>query len=196
MSMAAAWARPCGWLILLLLSGCTTSPKTIGAGARVVNAMPSAEIVHASFNGQAIGGSGGEECCISLPAQWRPGMTATIEWVKDPSPEVNPGGRRAPAWNPDGTTPPEWRHWLKEHQANYVRHRLTLPVPAYESTCGLSLVFLPCDEVYPLIDCRQRQQVFSGLREKTSAEWRQELARRLGGRMRCDTPAEPGKGGW
>ncbi|MCD5364073.1 DUF3304 domain-containing protein [Chromobacterium aquaticum] len=194
--MAAAWARFCGWLILLLLSGCTTSPKTIGVGARVVNTMAGAEIVHASFNGQAIGGSGGEECCISLPAQWRPGMTATIEWVKDPSPGVNPGGRRAPSWNPDGTTPPEWHHWLKEHQANYVRHWLTLPVPAYEDTCGLSLVFLPCDEVYPLIDCRQRQQVFSGLREKTSAEWRQELARRLGARMRCDAPAESGKGGW
>ncbi|MCP1293184.1 DUF3304 domain-containing protein [Chromobacterium sp. S0633] len=194
--MAAAWARFCGWLILLLLSGCTTSPKTIGVGARVVNTMAGAEIVHASFNGQAIGGSGGEECCISLPAQWRPGMTATIGWVKDPSPGVNPGGVKPPPTGKYGSITAEGARWFEVHEANYVRHQLTLPLPAYENTCGLSLVFLPCDEVYPLIDCRQRQQVFSGLREKTSAEWRQEVARRLGGRMRCDAPAESGKGGW
>ncbi|MGR2683078.1 DUF3304 domain-containing protein [Chromobacterium haemolyticum] len=78
--MAAAWARSCGWLILLLLSGCTTSPKTIGVGARVVNTVAGTSIVQASFNGQGMGGGGGEECCVSLPEQWRPGMTATIEW--------------------------------------------------------------------------------------------------------------------
>ncbi|WP_019103322.1 DUF3304 domain-containing protein, partial [Chromobacterium haemolyticum] len=114
-----------GLLLLLGLAGCQSMerPKSIGAGARVVNTVAGTSIVHASFNGQGMGGSGGEECCVSLPEQWRPGMTATIEWVVDPSPDINPGGRRAPRWNPDGTTPPEWQRWMKEHEANYVRRK-------------------------------------------------------------------------
>ncbi|WP_181951133.1 DUF3304 domain-containing protein, partial [Chromobacterium haemolyticum] len=61
----------------------------------------------------------------------------------------------------------------------------TVSVPRYENTCGLSLVFLPCDQVYPVIDCAQRQKVFSNLRDKTSSEWGKEVARRLGGQQQC-----------
>lgn len=182
------WFSISAWLFLTLsLLGCQSmaQSKTIGVGARVVNAMPKSEIVRARFNGQAIGGSGGEECCINLPEKWQPGMTATVEWVKDPSPGVNPGGKKAPRWNPDGTTPPEWKSWLKDHEANYVSRKVTVSVPRYENTCGLSLVFLPCDQVYPVIDCAQRQKVFSNLRDKTSSEWGQEVARRLGGQRQC-----------
>ncbi|WP_158274212.1 DUF3304 domain-containing protein [Chromobacterium sp. Panama] len=182
------WFSISAWLFLTLsLLGCQSmaQSKTIGAGARVVNTVPGTSIVRASFNGQGMGGGGGEECCVSLPEQWRPGMTATIEWVKDPSPDVNPGGRRAPRWNPDGTTPPEWHRWMKEHEANYVRRRVTMAVPKYEKVSSLVLVFLPCDEVYPLIDSAEQGRVFGGLRGRSSQGWDDEVVRRLGGKTKC-----------
>ncbi|NHR07332.1 DUF3304 domain-containing protein [Chromobacterium haemolyticum] len=180
-----AWAA-CG-VLALGLAACQNiaPPKTLGAGARVVNTVAGTSIVHASFNGQSMGGGGGEECCVSLPEQWRPGMTATIEWVKDPSPELNPDGRRAPPWNPDGTTPPEWQRWMKEHQANYVRRKVTTAVPRYETVSSLVLVFLPCDEVYPLIDSAEQGRVFGGLRGLASSEWDDEVIRRLGAGKVC-----------
>ncbi|WP_227106736.1 DUF3304 domain-containing protein [Chromobacterium rhizoryzae] len=182
------WFSISAWLFLTLsLLGCQSmaQSKTIGAGARVVNAMPKAEIVRASFNGQAIGGSGGEECCINLPEKWQPGMTATIEWVKDPSPGVNPGGEKPPPRGKYGSITAEGSKWFERHEANYINRKVTISIPRYENTCGLSLVFMPCDEVYPVIDCGQRQKVFSNLRNKTSSEWRQEVVRRLGGRQQC-----------
>ncbi|RBH51383.1 DUF3304 domain-containing protein [Pseudomonas sp. MWU13-2860] len=178
-----AWAA-CG-VLALGLAACQTiaPPKTLGAGARVVNTVAGTSIVRASFNGQGMGGGGGEECCVSLPEQWRPGMTATIEWVVDPSPELNPDGRRAPPWNPDGTTPPEWLRWMKEHQANYVRRKVTMAVPGYEKVSSLVLVFLPCDEVYPLIDSAEQGRVLGGLRGREDRY--PEMIRRLGGRQTC-----------
>ncbi len=180
-------ARAACGVLALGLAACQTiaPPKTLGAGARVVNTVAGTSIVRASFNGQGMGGGGGEECCVNLPAQWWPGMTATIEWVVDPSPELNPGGRRAPPWNLDGTTPPEWQRWVKEHEANYVRRKVTMEVPRYETVSSLVLVFLPCDEVYPLIDSAEQSQVFGGLRGRSSMEWGGEVIRRLGAEKAC-----------
>ncbi|MCD5364075.1 DUF3304 domain-containing protein [Chromobacterium aquaticum] len=172
-------------LLLLALAGCRSMerPKTLGAGARVVNTVAGTSIVHASFNGQGMGGGGGEECCVSLPEQWRPGMTATIEWVVDPSPGVNPGGIRQPPRSKYGSITAEGSRWYEVHEANYVRRKVTMAVPGYEKVSSLVLVFLPCDEVYPLIDSAEQGRVLGGLRGREDRY--PEMIRRLGGRQTC-----------
>ncbi|MGR2683080.1 DUF3304 domain-containing protein [Chromobacterium haemolyticum] len=182
------WFSVSAWLLLALsMLGCQSmaQSKTIGAGARVVNTVPGMTIVHARFNGQGMGGGGGEECCVSLPEQWRPGMTATIEWVKDPSPGVNPGGIKQPPRGKYGSITAEGSKWYEEHEANYVRRKVTMAVPKYEKVSSLVLVFLPCDEVYPLIDSAEQSRVFGGLRGKSSQGWDDEVIRRLGGKTKC-----------
>ncbi|PTU63758.1 DUF3304 domain-containing protein [Chromobacterium sp. Panama] len=180
-----AWAA-CG-VLALGLAACQNiaPPKTLGAGARVVNTVAGTSIVRASFNGQGMGGGGGEECCVSLPEQWRPGMTATIEWVVDPSPGVNPGGIRQPPRSKYGSITAEGSRWHEEHEANYVRRKVTMAVPRYEKVSSLVLVFLPCDEVYPLIDSAEQGRVFGGLRGLASSEWDDEVIRRLGAGKVC-----------
>ncbi|MDN0085597.1 DUF3304 domain-containing protein [Crenobacter sp. SG2305] len=172
-------------LFLANLAACQGfgQPQTVGAGARVVNTVPNTTIVSVRYNGQGVSSGGGEGCCVSLPAKWKPGMTATVEWVKDPSPGTNPGGIKAPRWNADGTTPPEWNRWMKIHEANYTRHSVTIPVPSYGETCGLALVFLPCGEVHPVIDCKEHSRIFGGARGQLRV-----IQERVGGKNTCPKP--------
>lgn len=162
-------------------------PKTVPAGAELVNTVEGITIVHARFNGFGmVGGSGGgEECCISLAEQWQPGMMATIEWIKDPSPGVNLGGTKPPPYGKYGSITKEGETWMKAHEANYTHHEVRIPVPKYEKVSSLALVFLPCDEVYPLIDSAEHSRVFGGLNHLSSREWKREVMRRLGGKESC-----------
>ncbi|WP_434630280.1 DUF3304 domain-containing protein [Chromobacterium sp. CV08] len=178
------WYKLLAVVALAGLSACQSlaQPETIGAGASVVNTVPGTTIVSAIYNGQPVTSGGGEGCCVSLPLRWQPGMTATIEWEVDPSPGVNPGGVKRPRPNPDGTTTVERQRWMETHEANYRRHIATVPVPQYDKVASLVLVFLPCDEVYPLIDTKQHSRVFGGNAMKP------EIQRRLGGKSICPKP--------
>ncbi|WP_147456236.1 DUF3304 domain-containing protein, partial [Aquitalea palustris] len=130
-----------------------------------------------------MGGGGGEECCVSLPKKWQPGMMATIEWTKDPSPDTNPGGIKPPRYNPDGTTTPEVIKWHAIHKANYTHHSITMQVPPYQKVSSLVLIFLPCDKVYPLIDSAEHSRVLGHL---PYGEGRaKEIIRRLGASPTC-----------
>src|SRR5690606_19804925 len=31
-------------------------------------------------------GGGSQNCCVSLPTKWQPGLTVVVEWEKDPTP--------------------------------------------------------------------------------------------------------------
>jgi hypothetical protein len=172
-------------LLLVNLAACQSfgQPQTVGLGARVVNTVPNTTIVSARYNGQGVSSGGGEGCCISLPAQWQPGMMATVEWVKDPSPGVNPGGVKPPARNSNGSSTPEWEKWMDIHESNYTRHSVTIPVPSYGETCGLALVFLPCGEVLPVIDCKEHSRVFGGARGQLRV-----IQERVGGKTACPKP--------
>ncbi|WP_434630282.1 DUF3304 domain-containing protein [Chromobacterium sp. CV08] len=153
-------------------------PETIGAGASVVNTVPGTTIVGAIYNGQPVTSGGGEGCCVSLPLRWQPGMTATIEWTIDPDSERNPDGSLPPRRNPNGSSTPEWRRWMEVHKKNYQHRAATIPVPQYDKVASLVLVFLPCDEVYPLIDTKQHSQVMGNL--PGGRLWEPEIVRRLG----------------
>jgi hypothetical protein len=175
----------CLLLLLPNLLACQSfgKPQVVGAGANVVNTVPNTTIVSVRYNGQGVTSGGGESCCVSLPAQWQPGMMATIEWTKDPSPGVNPGGIKAPGRNLDGTSTPEWRRWMEIHKANYTYHSVTIPVPKYEKISSLKLIFLPCNQVYPLIDSKERSRVMGNL--PGGDEWEREIIRRVGGKTKC-----------
>ncbi|MTD33070.1 DUF3304 domain-containing protein [Paludibacterium denitrificans] len=69
-----------GLAVLAGLTGCQGMAKeaTKGVPGQVVNADKSISILWARMNGSGVSGSGGDECCMSIPAKWRPGMTAEI----------------------------------------------------------------------------------------------------------------------
>jgi len=181
-----AWLALC---LLCLLPACSSmgAPKFTGVSVEVINTVDGINIVSSSFNGHPTGKShgGGQSCCIPIPAQWQPGLTATIAWTKDPSPGTNPGGVKAPRWNPNGTVTPEWEAWMATHEANYTQHEVTMPLPRYSRTCGLTLVFLPCDEVRAIIDCDEYHKTFKDMNYLPSREWHREAIRRLGGKQQC-----------
>ncbi|MBP4045892.1 DUF3304 domain-containing protein [Chromobacterium violaceum] len=184
--------RKPAWLVALaslILAGCQSlaGEEKVGIPARVVNADKSISIIRATFNGQGVSGSGGDECCISIPAQWQPGMTATITWKKDPSPELNPGNIPPPKLK-NGRSTPEWDKWMRIHESNYQTLSKTIEVSKYgDDTCGVTFVFLPCDDVRVIIDCQQKRAAFRGL--PGGEQFDIELIRRLGGNAQCHRAA-------
>ena len=170
--------------ILALLSGCQSmaDEATIGIAGRVVNADRSIIILNASLNGSGVSGSGGDECCMSIPAKWKPGMTATLSWTKDPSPDINPDGKSAPVIK-NGISTPEWKAWMANHRKNYRTIEKTIPLPKYGETCGVTFVFLPCDDARVILDCDERYRLFKTL--PGGKDHYPELIRRMGGRAVC-----------
>ncbi|MBX9348157.1 DUF3304 domain-containing protein [Chromobacterium piscinae] len=170
------------WMLPLLavLAACQSmgEPKMMGGSGRVINTDNQTSIVWAKFNGQGIAGSGGDDCCIEYPAKWQPGMTATVEWMKDPQRWGNPDGSKRPASNQEAIS-----RWDKIHEARYTRHTAIVSVPKYDETCGVTLIFLPCDEARVIIDCQQRFDVIQTL--PGGARRYPELIRRLGGQQTC-----------
>ncbi|MCY1218518.1 hypothetical protein D3C87_1030500 [compost metagenome] len=77
-------------------------------------------------NSRPYGGGGSFVCCISSPAQWRPGLSATVKWTTSSG---IPGDKR-----PEAITP----RW----------HEKVVPIDRYDVPGGLMNVhFLPNNEV-------------------------------------------------
>ncbi|MBW7566445.1 DUF3304 domain-containing protein [Chromobacterium subtsugae] len=110
-----------------------------------------------SFNGSTFQRIHTDTCCYGLPRQWRPGLQALVEWTQSPA---------RPGWQPQAPTP----------------HRVLLNLPKYDDPASLRLVFLPCGDLTAVIDYQLRARVFLTDPPKGPAE----LARRLGGRTRCE----------
>jgi len=183
------------WLLWLFtaanLFGCQSvaKPRVLPAEVRITNTVTGTSIFNVRVNVYSKtldrGSSGGEGCCIGLPEQWQPDMVATVEWVKDPNPDENPGGVKAPKRNPNGSITPEWEKWMAIHKSNYTRHRVRIPLPQYKELGNLNLVFLPCDEVYPLVDWAERGRVFGNISSAIPKEWNREVIRRMGRKEAC-----------
>jgi hypothetical protein len=140
--------RRLGWLLcasVLVLAGCgLAKPKMLAAPVTGYN-HTSAAINSFSMNGAGgpnLGpnqGGGGQVCCGVLPAEWRPGLIAVVEWEKDPNPRVN--------W-PEPLFSDAWRKRMEEHERHYTRHRAEVEIPQYgQEFCSLKVHFLPCDQV-------------------------------------------------
>ena len=149
---------------ILALSGCATKPafELIPAPLSVDPTMadPDNSIIWAEFNGDSVHGGGGQECCTLLPEPWQPGSVATIKWQKDPKPfdpDMPPSGTKA------------YREAYAKHAANYQNHEVTIPIPYYKDSCAVLLVFLPCNQVRPVIDCDEKLQ-YRKMYDRTDAE--------------------------
>ncbi|MBD9483223.1 DUF3304 domain-containing protein [Pseudomonas sp. PDM14] len=130
---------------LMLASGCAAQqPELLHPSVSGYN-HTSAAINSFMINGSGGGNVGPNEgggsfvCCTTVPSQWRPGMTAVVEWEKDPKPFDYA------SWPPLGTD--EYRAAYKKHVANYTRHRITVEIPPYKNVGSMNVHFLPCDQV-------------------------------------------------
>ncbi|MGG8278354.1 DUF3304 domain-containing protein, partial [Klebsiella sp. 141198] len=86
---------------------------------------------HATLNGNV--------CCVMIPDQWRPGMTAHIEWEVDPNPAENIK-KKTKGFGYDPAA-------YAKHKAKYLRYSADVPIPQYKESAGINVHFLPCHQV-------------------------------------------------
>ncbi|MDZ7280042.1 DUF3304 domain-containing protein [Pantoea eucrina] len=140
----------------LLLAGCSqplAKAKTRSGGGIIVAINHTKwAINHFSVNGQSgidsigpyQGGGGG--CCYGVPPKWRPGMKVKIDW------EAGVGGSKG---FPGFEDREKFLKWKKEVQAQHKQHSTVVEVPDYtgQKTCGITVHFMPCDEVKVSTSC-------------------------------------------
>jgi len=159
---------------LLLLSGCS-QPAAQARGGGTIDAINHTHwaVNHFSVNGQSgidiigpyQGGGGG--CCYSVPAQWKPGMMVRIDWetgvafasdvpeIPEPTRPIHQGQNNK-VWTEEISKYNQQRRiWYKKIDALKRQHSKTIPLPDYngQDTCGITVHFLPCDEVKVTTSC-------------------------------------------
>ena len=85
-------------------------------------------------------GGGGEVCCVTLPVQWAPGLSATVEWERSDCGLGGPGNERCPSFKhlEVGNKIPDWKmKTLKK----------VIAIEPYEKGATVQVMFLPDDEV-------------------------------------------------
>jgi len=90
------------------------------------------------------GGGGG--CCYAAPEHWVPGVTVRVEWETGVAYSKDFPGYAD--W-------PRYLNWVAQVDAQKRKHRLHVPVPDYtdQGTCGITVHFLPCDDVQVTTSC-------------------------------------------
>ncbi|UUY09487.1 DUF3304 domain-containing protein [Pseudomonas sp. J452] len=143
----------CGAICALLLAGCgPTKPKMLAAPVMGYN-HTSAAINSFSVNGAGgpnLGphqGGSGQTCCGVLPAQWRPGLTAVVEWEKDADPYSSS------SW-PEQRDSEAWHARMREEIKTWTHHRVEVEIPQYgQEFCSIKVHFLSCDQVQVNTTC-------------------------------------------
>ncbi|WP_024561789.1 DUF3304 domain-containing protein, partial [Franconibacter pulveris] len=82
----------------------------------------------------------------SVPARWTPGMTVRIDW------ETGVGDMDGFPGYEDRA---KYLAWAKKMKAQNRQHSKTVPVPDYngQDVCGITVHFLPCDDVKVTTSC-------------------------------------------
>jgi len=90
------------------------------------------------------GGGGG--CCYVAPAQWRAGMTVRVDW------ETGVGNSEG---FPGFADREKYHAWLKEIDAQTRVQFAKVVLPDYngQDQCGITVHFLPCDELEVTTSC-------------------------------------------
>ena len=109
-------------------------------------------INHFSVDGQsgidAIGPyqGGGGGCCYSVPEKWSSGMNARVKWER---------GEASTKGFPGFANTAKYLAWEKKMSANNVELSKVVPIPDYtgQETCGITVHFLPCDEIKVTTSC-------------------------------------------
>ncbi|EIY5051344.1 TPA: T6SS immunity phospholipase A1-binding lipoprotein Tli1-KP [Klebsiella quasipneumoniae subsp. similipneumoniae] len=137
---------------LLLLTGCAQPAARAGGGTiKAINHTKWA-VNHFSVNGQSgidsigpfQGGGGG--CCFSVPAHWTPGMTVRVDWETGVGYSMDFPGYQDRQ---------KYLAWKKGIDAQKRQHSQTVPLPDYngQEVCGITVHFLPCDDVKVTTSC-------------------------------------------
>jgi hypothetical protein len=94
--------------------------------------------------GPTHGGGGG--CCYVAPARWQQGMTVRVDW------ETGVGGSKG---FPGFADEVKYDAWLEKIDAQKRQHSKVVSVPDYtgQKVCGLTVHFLPCDELQVSTSC-------------------------------------------
>ena len=142
---------------LVLLAGCSqpqAEAQTQSGGAGTIKAINHTKwaINHFSVNGQSgidiigpfDGGGGG--CCYGVPQVWKPGMTVQIDWET---------GQGSSAGFPGFADEEKYQAWKTKIDAQKKQHSAVAVLPDYtgQETCGITVHFLPCDEVKVTTSC-------------------------------------------
>ncbi|MEH6493292.1 DUF3304 domain-containing protein [Halopseudomonas sp.] len=131
----------------LLLNACSaqTSPdKLKRLGAPIEGYSHTSDAIN-RFSVNGIGGpnvgphqgGGKQNCCVSMPVTWQPGLTVVVEWEEYPNPRA-----KLP---PLGTD--TFHKAYTVHAAGYTHHRVEVEVAPYEVLGVVNVHFLPCNEV-------------------------------------------------
>jgi hypothetical protein len=142
----------------LAVTGCATAPQPAQASGGTIDAVNHTHwaINRFSVNGQSavdiIGAyQGGGACCFAVPAQWRPGMTVRVDWETGAS-----GVSELADEFPGYADWPKYVAWAKKVNAQKRQHSQVVPVPDYtgQETCGITVHFLPCDQLKVTTSCQ------------------------------------------
>jgi hypothetical protein len=90
------------------------------------------------------GGGGG--CCYVAPSRWQPGMMVRVDW------ETGAGSSKG---FPGFADEAKYDAWLDKIDAQKRQLSKLVPVPDYtgQKVCGLTVHFLPCDELQVTTSC-------------------------------------------
>ncbi len=90
------------------------------------------------------GGGGG--CCYVAPSHWEPGVTVRVDWET---------GVAYPDGFPGFADRSKYLAWVKKNDALTRTFSKTVPIPDYtgQNVCGLTVHFLPCDELQVTTSC-------------------------------------------
>ncbi|CAK9889257.1 MULTISPECIES: DUF3304 domain-containing protein [Pseudomonas] len=94
------------------------------------------------------GGGGG--CCYIAPERWQPGMTVRVDWETGAS-GLSELADECPGFTDEG----KYDAWLDKVEAQKRKHSKVVHVPDYagEKVCGITVHFLPCDDIQVTTSC-------------------------------------------
>ncbi len=131
-------------VFLCLLTACRDHSRDgmSAADITLLNHGPDA-IVSVQVNGyggpraNSYGGGGGF-CCVMVPNDWRPGLTAKITWTSDPN-----------SWMRLSDMPDNYAQYYQHHGP------ITVPIERWEKgqACGFHVHIFPCDKVRIVRSC-------------------------------------------
>ena len=134
-------------VLFCFLQGCSHAGNDdfTAGDLRAMDHVAGRDINWFSVNGYSAPGLGGGYCCIMLPMKWFPGMQAKIEW--ETAPKIT---GKVPGYE----NLEEYMNWERELKKKNRKFRETVNVPEYgKSRCGMSVHFLPCNQVKVTTTC-------------------------------------------
>jgi len=90
------------------------------------------------------GGGGG--CCYIAPGKWHEGMSVRVDWET---------GVAYPDGFPGFADEAKYDRWAEGVRAQKRQHTKIVPIPDYanQPVCGITVHFLPCDDVQVATSC-------------------------------------------